>query len=200
MSGAAATAAHFDALHAQPDPFGYRHRWYEHRKRALLLASLPQVTFDSGWELGCSNGVLTALLATRCRRLLATDLSARAVALAQAEVAQHPHVEVEQATHPGDWPDRMFDLVVLGEVGYYFEEATLALAIEGIERSLLPGGTLVACHWRAPVDDAWRTGDAVHAALHARLPRPARYRYEDADFLLEAWGHGDSPARREGLR
>jgi hypothetical protein len=28
---------YFDDLHEQEDPFGYRSRWYEERKRALLL-------------------------------------------------------------------------------------------------------------------------------------------------------------------
>ena len=47
---------YFDELHEQEDPFGYRSRWYEERKRALLLASLSQRQFHRGWELGCSNG------------------------------------------------------------------------------------------------------------------------------------------------
>ncbi|TGS11697.1 SAM-dependent methyltransferase, partial [Mesorhizobium sp. M1C.F.Ca.ET.187.01.1.1] len=69
---------YFDELHEQEDPFGYRSRWYEERKRALLLASLSQRQFHRGWELGCSNGVLTEALAGRCERLLATDISPRA--------------------------------------------------------------------------------------------------------------------------
>ncbi|WP_430997563.1 SAM-dependent methyltransferase, partial [Klebsiella pneumoniae] len=69
---------YFDDLHEQEDPFGYRSRWYEERKRALLLASLSQRQFARGWELGCSNGVLTEALAARCERLLATDISPRA--------------------------------------------------------------------------------------------------------------------------
>ncbi len=195
-----ATAAHFDALHAQPDPFGYHSRWYEQRKRALLLAALPEAHYDEAWELGCSNGALTAALAPRCARLLGTDLSARAVALAAAAVAPHPHVRVRQARHPEAWPEGRFDLVVLGEVGYYLDDAALAVTLARIDTSLAPGGTLVACHWRAPIDDAWRGGDAVHAAIHASCPRSPRYRYADADFVLEAWGHGASPAQREGLR
>lgn len=195
-----ATAAHFDALHAQPDPFGYHHRWYERRKRALLLAALPEPHYDSAWEFGCSNGALTAALAPRCARLLATDLSPRAVVLAAAAVADQPHVRVRQATHPGDWPEGRFDLVVFGEVGYYLDAAALATTLARIEASLAPGGTLVACHWRAPIGDAWRSGDAVHAAIHAAVPRPVRCRYVDDDLVLEAWGHGATPAQREGLR
>ncbi|MFB5204767.1 NADP-dependent isocitrate dehydrogenase, partial [Stenotrophomonas sp. 3diitr2024] len=39
---------YFDELHEQEDPFGYRSRWYEERKRALLLASLSQRQFNRG--------------------------------------------------------------------------------------------------------------------------------------------------------
>ncbi len=40
---------YFDDLHANDDPFGYRTRWYEERKRDLLMASLTQPTFQRGW-------------------------------------------------------------------------------------------------------------------------------------------------------
>ena len=40
---------------------------------------MNQQRFGACWELGCSNGELTAALATRCTRILATDGSARAV-------------------------------------------------------------------------------------------------------------------------
>ena len=36
------TRAYFDQIYQQPDPFQYRSRWYEARKRALTLACLPR--------------------------------------------------------------------------------------------------------------------------------------------------------------
>ena len=95
---------YFDEIHANDDPFGYRTRWYEERKRDLLMASLTQPTFQRGWELGCSNGVLTERLAGRCERLLATDISPRAAFQARRGLAQLPHVQVHCAQHPPQWP------------------------------------------------------------------------------------------------
>lgn len=198
---AQADAAYFHALYADADPFGYRDRWYEQRKRALLLASLPAPRYARGWEIGCSNGETTAALAGRCDALLSTDLSARAVALARARVSDMPHVTVEQAGHPAQWPEGRFDLIVFSEVGYYLTPAALAAMARRLPDALGDAGVLVACHWRAPFDEAAQTGDAVHEALDA-LPVLSRvYRYRDADFVLEAWSRQRaSVAQQSGLR
>ncbi|NLW96886.1 MAG: SAM-dependent methyltransferase, partial [Xanthomonadaceae bacterium] len=52
-------ARYFEQVWQQgDDPFGYRSRWYEARKRDLLLATLPRPLFERGWEIGCANGEL----------------------------------------------------------------------------------------------------------------------------------------------
>ncbi|MDI3263262.1 MAG: SAM-dependent methyltransferase [Fulvimonas sp.] len=200
----ATPASYFATLYAEEDPFGYRSRWYEARKRQLLLASLPAERYAAGWEIGCSNGELTAALAPRCERLLATDLDARAVALAAARNAPHPWVTVTRAQHPHDWPVGRFDLIVFSEVGYYLDATALVQMGERLGGSLCEGGVLVACHWRTPFSAAPQDGDAVHRQLR-RLFRArglARlFGYLDDDFRLEAWGtEAPSVARRGGLR
>ena len=55
---------------ASDDPWGFRTSWYEARKRSILLACLPRQRYRSGYEPGCSNGELAAVLALRCERLL----------------------------------------------------------------------------------------------------------------------------------
>ena len=71
------TEGFFDAFYAgKTDPWGFETRWYEERKRALTLASLPRRRFMSGLEVGCSTGVLTAELAARCDRLTGVDIAA----------------------------------------------------------------------------------------------------------------------------
>lgn len=183
------------------DPYGYRTRWYEARKRALLLAVLPRPRFARGWEIGCANGELTHALAARCDALLGTDMHPRAVAVARERCAALAHVDIERMEHPRQWPDGGFDLVVVGEMGYYLEPAELGPFALGIAQRLAPGGVLLACHWRAGFD-ARRSGtDEVHARLGAigGLVRIARY--EDDDVLLDAWsGDAVSVAQREGLR
>ncbi|MET0332608.1 MAG: class I SAM-dependent methyltransferase [Dyella sp.] len=196
-----ATSEHyFTSLYADDDPFGYRDRWYEARKRELLLACLPHPRFATAWEIGCSNGELTARLAERCGHILATDLSARAVALATARNAAHANVHVEQSTHPEQWPDGRYDLIILSEVGYYLDPADLTRCARGIRSSLDPLGTVVACHWRQPFEQAVQTAEAVHALLNQELGMSTLLLYRDDDILLEAWTpHGRSVAQWEGL-
>ena len=55
-----------DQLHVeQTDPWGAQTRWYERRKRSLLLAVLPRQRFDRALEVGCSTGVLAEALKPR---------------------------------------------------------------------------------------------------------------------------------------
>jgi len=92
---------HFEALFAaRPDPWGSDILWYEQRKRAALLASLPRVRFVRAYEPACGNGALTEALAPRCDHLLASDSSPSAVALARARVAQLLE-QVEASLGPG---------------------------------------------------------------------------------------------------
>lgn len=200
MSGAT-PSEYFDAIYAQDDPFGYRERWYEARKRALLLASLPAQHFGRVWEIGCSNGELTADLAARCDSLIATDLSARAVALAAERTRQHAHVDVRQAQHPGTWPDGLFDLIVFSEVGYYLDADTLLTMARKLKSSLRGDGVLVACHWLAPFAQAPQSGRDVHRLLRRELGMQRVFGYGDADVRLDGWAlNTASVAQRAGLR
>ena len=105
------------------DPWGFTDRWYEQRKRAVTLASLPRPRFRRALEVGCSVGVLTAELAPRCDALLAVDLAKAAVEEARRRTAGMPGVEVRRMQAATEWPEGTFDLVVLSEVGYYLDGA-----------------------------------------------------------------------------
>lgn len=192
---------YFESIHEHIDPFGYRSRWYEARKRQVLLATLPSRHFTRAWEMGCSNGELTAVLAPRCSTLLATDISANAVRHARDRVSDLAGVSVEQMRHPGQWPPGNFELIVMSEVGYYLTRIELADTVDQLQDSLAPEGILVACHWLHPFTEAFQDGRQVHACIDETLGLPPLYRYEDSDFLLEAWGGGEaSIAQLEGLR
>ncbi|PPV07520.1 hypothetical protein XBLMG947_1681 [Xanthomonas bromi] len=198
---AQANAGYFDNIYQQPDPFGYATRWYETRKRDILLATLPRTTFARGWELGCSNGEATRGLAARCDYLLATDMSAAAVEQAKQRVGERSNVEILQACHPQQWPVGSFNLIVLSEIGYYLATAELEDLIVRIQNALTADGLLVACHWKHPFEQAQQDGTEVHACIARLLTLPVAYRYDDSDFVLEAWtAQPLSVAQQEGLR
>jgi SAM-dependent methyltransferase len=194
-------SAHFDALFsADDDPWRYRSRWYEERKRALTLACLPERRWRHGFEPACANGELSALLATRCERLLVCDGAATAVALSRARLAGQAHVEVRHASVPQQWPAEPFDLIVLSEFVYYLEpDAVDALAARAL-KSLHAGGAVIACHWRRPIDDGFFSGDAVHTRLDAALALPQIGQYIDDDLRINVWSaDARSVAQREGF-
>lgn len=183
------------------DPYGYRTRWYEARKRALLLAVLPRPRFARGWEIGCANGELTHALAARCDALLGTDMHPRAVAVARERCAALAQVDIQRMEHPREWPGGRFDLIVVGEMGYYLDPAELDPFARKIETSLAPDGVLLACHWRPAFAARRSSTQEVHARLEAIDGVGCIAGYEDADVRLDAWSRDPvSPAQREGLR
>jgi SAM-dependent methyltransferase len=186
---------------AADDPWGFRHRWYEHRKRAATLAALDRPRYRSAFEPGCSLGVLTAELAQRCDALLASDLDPAAVAAARRALDGRGHVTVERRAVPADWPAGTFDLVVVSELAYYLSEDDLAELVDRATDALEPGGALLLCHWRHPVADYPSSGDAVHERFRSGPGLVPAVRHVEEDFVLDLLtaGPAPSPARREGL-
>lgn len=194
--------AYFEAMYAEStDPWGFASRWYERRKYALTLAALPRERYARGFEPGCSIGVLTGLLATRCDSLLATDVAAAAVAEARQALAPYDWVDVAELAVPHDWPEGGFDLIVLSEIGYYLDADDLEVLLDRAVASLEPGGTLAAVHWRHPVADYPLRGDDVHDLLGSSPDLHRLARHEEADLLLEIFEAAPamSVATRSGL-
>ncbi len=200
-STSADAAARFEAMfNADADPWGYRSRWYEERKRALTLACLPDRRYASGFEPACANGELSAALAARCERLLVSDGAAAAVSASRLRLAVHSHVEVQQAWLPQEWPARPFDLIVLSEFGYYLPRDQLEQVAARARDSLLPGGTILACHWRRAIADGLLSGDAVQQCIGGVLGWSATCRYIDSDLRIDVWSsNAGSVAEREGF-
>lgn len=189
---------YFEQMYAgSEDPWGFTSRWYEQRKRALTLAALPDPGYGHILEIGCSIGILSTDLVSRCEKL--TCVEGDPTALAQAWQRLPESVSLVQAWLPDGWPAGRYDLVVLSEVCYYLDVPTLTALLDLVERDLTPGGTVVACHWRHFVEGYTQTGDAVHEAMNARWPRLSRV--EEEDFLLDVLvpGGGPSVARRTRL-
>ena len=196
------SADYFAQLYADSDdPWRISTGWYEQRKRALLMASLPRERFSIGFEPGCNNGELTVQLASRCDRLIAWDVVDTALDRARTRTTDLPGVEIRHGALPHDWPDEEADLIVLAEVGYYLDAGDLNRAVREAARRLTAGGTLIAVHWRHGAPDYPLTGDEVHRLIDAHDDLDRLGRYHDEDFLLDIWTHGSgqSVAAQTGL-
>ncbi len=175
---------------ADDDPWRLASRWYETRKYGLTVAALPAERYRRGLEVGCSVGVLTAALASRCDELLGVDIAQRAVDVAAERTRRLPGVCVQRRTLPGDWPEETFDLIILSEVGYYFDAKDFHRLLDLTSASLDPGGTLVAVHWRHPVAEYPGSGDEVHERISRRagdLGLARTVTHEERDFWLEVY-------------
>jgi SAM-dependent methyltransferase len=193
---------YFDGLFSgNDDPWAFRQRWYEQRKRAITLAALPRPHYRAIFEPGCANGELSAELANRCSRLLCCDTAAAAVKLAQTRLSLFDHVEVRQNRLPGHWPEEKFDLIVFSEIGYYLDREDLTEVIRHISHSLTADGQLLACHWRPPIEGCPLNARQVHDQIHEQLALPRLALHQEADFILEVWSREPrSVAALEGLR
>jgi SAM-dependent methyltransferase len=192
-------SSHFDALFAaSDDPWQFRSRWYEQRKRALTLAILTHTRYRRAFEPGCANGELSAELALRCDALVCWDLSERAVALARQRLTTHEHVIVEQRAVPDEWPPGRFDLIVVSEMAYYLAPAAQEMLARRAADSLEHRGILLACHWRRPLADGTTPGAPLHAAMQAASRLASIAHYDDPDMVLDVWSNdAGSVAERE---
>jgi len=203
---AAVDTAYFEQLYAQrEDPWGVSTHWYEARKRALLLASLPSARLGRVFEPGCASGVLTQALAQRADHVCATDLSQQALDAARARCASAGlnNVTLTRAVLPDEWPvtgHDAFDIIVLSELGYYFDAPSWNRLATRAVASLAPGGAIVACHWLHDFAERRLDTHAVHGAIARQAGLFPLADHAEHDFLLQVWSLDPaSLARREGL-
>jgi len=150
-----------DLFLKNPDPWEFESSPYEQAKYCHTLDALPSARFSSALEVGCANGVLTYKLAPRCDHLLAIDVSATALAAARQRCAGLPGVTFAQRCMPEDAPAGPFDLVLLSEVIYYWDEADLARMAEYLPSTIPAGGHVLLVHWTGETDYPKSGDDAV---------------------------------------
>ncbi len=168
------------------DPWGFTSSSYERRKYTITVASLPAVRYRRCFEPGCSIGVLTERLADVADLVVAQDASPAAVARARDRMAGSAGVDVSVGAIPEAWPDGRFDLIVLSEIGYYWDEHDLAGIVDRTFASLEPGGHVVAVHWLGSSDDHLLSGDEVHRIIEVGLGVPIVH-HRDVEFVLDVF-------------
>jgi len=169
------------------DPWDFKFSRYERRRYAATLAALGRAHYSDAFEAGCSIGEFTALLAPRCDRLLATDISLTAARRAVVRCAEFPGVEVKCADIRNEVPSGPFELVVFSEIGYYFEAPTLADIATRLASTISVGGEFIAVHWLGHSTDHVLHGDDVHDLLRLHLPLEwvSGNRYDG--FRIDKW-------------
>lgn len=163
-------ADYFEAVYARdPDPWQFETSAYERGKYDATLAALPRPRYARALEIGCSIGVLTAELASRCDALLALDAAEAPLLRARQRLAGRPHVTFACAHVPAEWPsaEAAFDLILLSEVVYYLDPADVERLAARVGRSLAPAGDVLLVHWTGETDYPLSGDEAVERFVRA---------------------------------
>lgn len=180
--------AYFETMfRSTDDPWDLESSAYERDKYAHSIRSLGGRTYGLGFEIGCAKGVLTQSLAPHCNALLAIDISETALKAARERCAAFDHVSFGQMAFPGQAPvGGIFDLIILSEVAYYWDDHDIGRAAQWITGHMAPGGDILLVHWTGDTDYPQSGDDAVHKMQAALAPaiteitaqRTAKYRLD----------------------
>jgi cyclopropane fatty-acyl-phospholipid synthase-like methyltransferase len=144
---------YFDALYtADPDPWKFAGSPYERDKYALTLEAMSKPRYRSALEVGCSIGVLTRSLASRCDTLVAIDAAQTPLVEARRRCADLPGVRCEYMFVPEQWPSGDFELILLSEVIYYLSREDVGRLAARVSDSLIKGGSVILVHWTGPTN------------------------------------------------
>jgi predicted TPR repeat methyltransferase len=150
------------------DPWDLETSAYEQAKFEDSIDALSGRDYANGFEVGCAKGVLTLKLAERCAALLAIDVSETALDAARRRTGHLDGVTLENMAFPRMKPEEDFDLIVLSEVAYYWDNGDLGRAADWLESNLLPGGDLLLVHYTGETDYP-QSGDEAVTKLSALL-------------------------------
>lgn len=179
---------YFRALYAaDPDPWKFASSEYEQRKYKATLDAMTKQKYRRGFEVGCSIGVLTDLLAGRADALLAVDVDPVTLERANVRCAAHTHIDFTQMVIPRDWPDGAFDLIVLSEILYFLAPKDIVRAAELALQSLPQDGCIILVHWTGPTDYPC-SGDEAADLFIAETGLTHTHRREQ-DYRLDVLTH-----------
>lgn len=169
-------ADHFERMYqADSDPWRFATSAYERSKYDATLAALAGEHIGRALEVGCAIGVLSQRLAAVCEALVAVDVSETALDQAKARCAGLANVELRLMALPAETPVGAFDVVLLSEVAYYWDDWDITRMGEVLRDKVAPGGRVLLVHWTGETDYPQTADGAVE-----KLSRAA-----GADFAVE---------------
>ena len=183
----------FEAIYqSNADPWAVRSCWYERRKRELLMASLPEERYGDVLEVGCGTGETSSLLAKRCERLWAIDVSKTAIERCNQHLTESgiTNVKTFAMRVPVSWPiiaHEHVGLIVVSELAYYFQEVCFDSFLQHCFHSLAPGGDWLMCHYIPDFDDRHQETTKIHQRVSEISGMNLIVSHFDERFQLDVW-------------
>ncbi|APU67579.1 bifunctional PIG-L family deacetylase/class I SAM-dependent methyltransferase [Christiangramia flava] len=181
---------YFDKIYDQTDdPWNFETSTYEKDKYEQTIKSLPNNYYNNALEIGCSNGVLTKLISTKCKKLLAFDHNQKVLNAAKSRCKELKNINFTIGDLKSYFPDGQYDLIIFSEVGYYFNKETLLKILSKIDRSLVIKGHFVMVHWTPYVASYSLTGREVHMIFDENFSTNYRLRsmYRSELYEIVVW-------------
>ncbi len=180
----------FDAKYLRdPDPWKFSSSPYERARYGDIIVALGHRRYERAFEPGCSIGVLTQRLAAICKHVDAADISPTALELARERCSGLANVDFKCYDLAALLPTECFDLIVLSEIGYYFDEGSLRTLANNLLHRLRKGGIFLAAHWLGTSSDHVISGDRVHDILGSLTGLQLQYSKRHDGFRLDRWAH-----------
>lgn len=175
----------FESLYQQKgDPWNFAHAPYEQDRFQRIVAALAHRRYARALEPGCSIGTLTEKLLPLCDLVTAFDFSPTAVAQAKQRCPS-PRVEFHCDKLDENTAVQGFDLIVISELGYYFEPVRWQALVDLLTAGMASGTCLLASHWLGQSADHIQSGDEVHAALRAEPRLRLEHEEHHAMFRID---------------
>ena len=144
---------------------------------------------DAVLECACGTGLLTGVIAGRCRTLTATDFSAKMLKQAEKNCAGFDNITFARADITAlDYPDNTFDKVVAGNVIHLLDEPVRALG--ELDRVCKKSGMLIIPTYMNR-DKAGQTGGFVSAVGKAGADFKRRFTTESYEAFFREAGYPD---------
>jgi SAM-dependent methyltransferase len=157
---AAKARVFFDDLWSRGDFWELESSTFERERYARLIAMLNPAGYDRVLEIGCGAGAFTRLLAPRARRLLALDVSAKAISAAQANLGSFPQAEFRAANIMDYDPQREgpWNLIVLSEticyLGWLYSFFDVCWLASELFSATAPGGHVLLANTEGDFGEA----------------------------------------------
>lgn len=178
-----------DVYAANDDPWDFATSEYEAKKYAATIESLPRKKYKNVFEIGCSIGALTEKLTAKCEKILAVDVSEKALAQAIERCAKLSNITFRKMSVPREFPAEKFDLILISEVGYYLAPEDWQTAMNKAFAHLTENGQIALVHWLPTVHDYPQTGDEVHDSFaeFAAGKMQNLHRSREENYRIDVW-------------
>lgn len=169
------------------DPWEFATSQYELYRYDQIYQAINYKYYNLIVEPGCSIGVLTEKLSTVSKQVEASDFSPTAISLAKARCAHLKNISFSCESLVHLKIKKNTDLLILAEIGYYFEPLELKFILLRLLKEASSKLTILGEHWLGTSPDHIITGLEVHDVINSIHGLKNELTQRNDNFCLDRW-------------